>query len=225
MLELDPDTGEILLGEELGPVGGSEDLADEVEDRNLERQFLFKGQRSSFDIKSRQDLYETPFEATQSIVEVLINGLADKNEIVFYDPACGNNAIVDVFTNNGLSCIGTDLFTQKVNVDFLKDELPQYDFLITNPPFNMSSDFLVKAYNSGKAFLMLLPIDCIGTKNKYLLFHKYGVIVYCIFPKPKFLHEGKHVQVNNCAWFYGNSGLVSKGEIIMKSCGLNEIVE
>ena len=220
--ELDPQTGEIIRGEDLGRVGGKFDLADEKEDAELEKTFLFRGQRTSSDMRGRQELYETPIHATQSIIEALIEKLPNNEDLKYYDCACGNKAIVNVMIHNGFDCIGTDLYTQSAFVDYLKDEIPNHDFIITNPPFNQANEFLQKAYDSKKPFLMLLPIDCLGTKKKHLMFHMYGVIVYCIFPKPKFLHEGKHVQIDNTGWFYGNSGLVGEGEIIIKNCGLFE---
>ena len=179
----------------------------------------FFGRRSSADAKGLQDLYETPPHATQAIIDVVINQLPNKDLLVFYDCACGNNAVVNVFLSNNLHAIGTDLYTQVNKVDYLTDDIPYYDFLITNPPFSDSTKFLKKAYESGKPFLLLLNLLHLGRKAKYLLFQQYGVIIYCVFPSPRFLHNGKNVHIEESAWFYGNSGSVGAGQIVVTHCG------
>ena len=157
---------------------------------------------------------------TQTLIDNVISEIPNCDSLVYYDCACGNNAIVNVFLKNELQCIGTDLFTQDVKVDYLNDELPEHDFIVTNPPFSLGTKFLKKLYESGKPFILLLPVVNVSRKAKHLLFHEYGVIMYCTFPRGPFLREGKQVQVDECAWFYGNSGKVSKGEIVVKSIGL-----
>lgn len=165
------------------------------------------------------ELYETPARATQSIIDTVISKIPKHKDLIFYDCCCGNNAIVNVLINQGYKAIGTDKFTQEVSVDALKDPLPEHDIIITNPPFNVSTQFLKMFYESGKPFLMILPTCNISRKHKHILFQQYGVIAYCIFPKPTYLHDGKEFQIDETAWFYGNSGEVGEGEIIVKYCG------
>lgn len=165
------------------------------------------------------DLYETPAKATQSIIDTVISKLPNHKDLILYDCCCGNNAIVNVLINNGYKAIGTDKYTQEVSIDALIDLLPEHDIIITNPPFNVSTAFVKKFYETGKPFLMILPINNLSRKNKHILFQQYGVIVYTIFPLPKYLHKGKDVQADETAWFYGNSGEVGEGEIIVKYCG------
>ena len=127
--------------------------------------------------------------------------------------------MVNVLLKNGLKAIGTDKFTKDKSLDALVDELPPYDMIVTNPPFNLGTKFLKMFYESGKPFLVILPIKNLGRQEKHKLFYQYGIIMYCIFPKPDFLCNGKSIQADETAWMYGNSGLVSEGEIIVKYCG------
>ena len=153
------------------------------------------------------------------IIHAVISNIPNHKDLIYYDCCCGNNAIVNVLTSNGYKAIGTDKFTQDVSVDALIDPLPEHDIIVTNPPFNVSTQFLKMFYESGKPFLMILPTNNLSRKHKHILFQKYGVVVYCIFPQPKYLHNGKDIQADETSWYYGNSGEVGEGEIIVKYCG------
>ena len=138
---------------------------------------------------------------------------------MFYEPAMGNGNIVNYFKSKGLNIVGTDKYSQESSVDFIEDTISDcYDFVITNPPFNRATEFIEKCYESKKPFLLLLPLEYLGLASRYSLFYENGVIIYIIFPKPRFVNNGTERQVGECAWYYGNSGLVGKGEITVKHC-------
>ena len=183
----------------------------------------YKGRRNNNDIKkweNETDLYETNEKAILAIYDFVISKLPNFKEIMFYEPAMGNGRIINVLKSKGIQIYGNDKFTQGHSVDYLTDIVPDtlYDFIITNPPFNKATEFLKKMYESAKPFLLLLPFDYLSTISRYSLFHEYGVIIYILFPKPRFTKEGKEIQVASSAWYYGNSGRVTKGEILVKHC-------
>lgn len=182
----------------------------------------YKGRRDTTnkcDWENCTDLYETTEPAISAIYDYVIKSLPNKDGLMFYEPAMGNGNIVQYFQSKGLNIVGSDKYTQNLSVDFIEDEIPDcYDFIITNPPFNKATEFLEKCYETKKPFLLLLPLEYLSSASRYKIFHEHGVIIYIIFPKPKFDVKGKDVDIGGCAWYYGNSGLVSKGEIVVKHC-------
>lgn len=64
----------------------------------------------------------------------------------------------------------------KDGFDFLGYEPipPFYDMIITNPPFNIKTQCLERAYALGKPFIFLLPTDALGGISRYRLYKKHG---------------------------------------------------
>jgi len=99
----------------------------------------------------RDDLYETPPEATRALLSV--ENFTD----AIWEPACGPGAIVDVLRAAGHRVHATDL------VDYgLKDSESGVDFLmerqspgfyigsiITNPPYKLANEFVAHALMLG----------------------------------------------------------------------------
>jgi hypothetical protein len=90
-----------------------------------------------------------------------------KNNHFIYEPCCGNGAIVRYLEKKGFTVIARDLYTTEVKRDYLVDEDPEYDVLLTNPPFCIKHQFFEKAMLSGKPFIMLLPIGFFTPKCSY----------------------------------------------------------
>ena len=191
--DLNLQTGEKFAApasESLGPVGGSKDLQDAKDDSLIipPTHGYFNGGNPSKGLKKGSSgVYDTSVDAVVSIALVLASFLYDKNIL---DPACGNGNIVNALKTQGFSgnIIGTDIIGTN-SLDYLTDELPTHDVIFTNPPFELGLQFLEKAYKDGKPFIMLLPTTNIGNTKMYKLFKNYGVIMYCIFPRPTFLHD------------------------------------
>jgi tRNA1(Val) A37 N6-methylase TrmN6 len=105
----------------------------------------FLGRRSSGGETSIQDLYETPSDAT----EALLDFLCLREGSTVFEPCCGNSAISNVLIERGLFVIERDLFTMdregnhvpnpenaRIGHDFLVDDPPpEFDCIITNPPY------------------------------------------------------------------------------------------
>ena len=187
-----------------------------------DKAFAFKGRRNNNNKSSwenNSDLYETQDNTISAIYDYVIQNLSGNDAIMFYEPAMGNGKIVNYFKSKGLNIVGTDKHTQSASVDFIEDTIPDcYDFIITNPPFNQATSFIAKCYESRKPFLLLLPFEYLATSSRYSLFYEHGVVVYIVFPRARFVADGKEKQVGDVAWYYGNSGLVGKGEITVKHC-------
>jgi hypothetical protein len=76
-----------------------------------------------------QDLFETPENALM-LLDPVLSTLEGK---VIFEPCCGNGAIVRYLENKGFTVISRDLYTTDLKQDYLVEEDPDYDVLITNP--------------------------------------------------------------------------------------------
>jgi hypothetical protein len=103
--------------------------------------------------RKKSDFYETPYSITQQLLleEPLIGTILE--------PACGNGAILNLLPEGS---VGYDK-----EVDFLT-ETKQYDTIITNPPFSISYEFILKAKQIARhKIIMLLPLSYLHGKKRY----------------------------------------------------------
>jgi hypothetical protein len=69
-------------------------------------------------------------------------------------------------------------------------------------------------YASGKPFCVLMPCESIFFVQLSKLFTQYGITLFVLHPRPKFLHKGEEVRPTSVGYFCGNidgipSGMVS----------------
>ncbi|KKK81344.1 hypothetical protein LCGC14_2814410 [marine sediment metagenome] len=110
--------------------------------------------------------FQTPPFALEPLVPFL------KKEWTIWECADGEGNLRDEFKRLGFACIGTD-----IELDFLKNNLINYDCIITNPPFSLKQQFLQRCYELGKPFALLLPLTTFETAKRQHLFKKYGLQV------------------------------------------------
>jgi type I restriction-modification system DNA methylase subunit len=98
--------------------------------------------------RSETDFYPTPPEVTLALMQFL-----DLHKgTVIWEPACGEMDMASVIQREGYPCIATDL---KYGQDFLTMPLQECDWIITNPPFSLSEQFIRKSAEHNKSFAML----------------------------------------------------------------------
>ena len=114
-----------------------------------------------------RDYYPTPPEATQA----LLNFLEIPKNMIIWEPACGKGHMVDVMKNNGYQVIGTDIIS---GTDYLTEPLPLCDWIITNPPFNQSQEFIERSIEHGKPFAFLLKSQYWHARKRYDLFYQHN---------------------------------------------------
>jgi hypothetical protein len=147
-----------------------------------------------------QDLFETPENALM-LLDPILSTLEGK---VIYEPCCGNGAIVRFLEKKGFTVISRDLYTTDLKQDYLLEEDPEYDVLITNPPFCSKHPFFEKAMLSGKPFIMLLPLQFLIPKCSYENIKKCAIDIIIMNPSPVFLNGDIDRQVGECGWFIVN---------------------
>jgi hypothetical protein len=108
--------------------------------------------------RKKSDFYETPY----SITKHLLNVEKFDYSLDICEPACGDGAIVKVLKEQTNNIIAYD-----IKKNFLT-ETEQYDYIITNPPFSIAYEFIVKAKQvARKKFAFLLPLSYLHGKKRY----------------------------------------------------------
>lgn len=122
--------------------------------------------------RKESDYYPTPSECTQALIDFL--DLPKRYTI--WEPACGEGFMTKVFKDNGYEVISTDInqygFSDNLE-DFLTSPGKQCDWIITNPPFSLSEEFILKCISLRKPFALLLKSQYWHAKSRFSLFMKH----------------------------------------------------
>lgn len=206
----DADTIPYSMNEEKDDVADSPDTEEEPFDEELLGNLNLHGEiaPASGDISPRfarsrygsataslpQDLFETPVNAMM-LLDKALETLKGK---IIFEPCCGNGAIVNYLQAKGFEVIGRDLYSTEEKHDYLTEADPDYDVLITNPPFCVKHQFFEKAMMSGKPFIMLLPLQFLTPKCSYDNIKKCEINIMIMNPSPVFLNGDVERKVGDC---------------------------
>ena len=94
--------------------------------------------------RQEADFYPTPAPVTQALIDT---GLIPRGPRI-WEPACGDGAMCKVLHRNGYSGFGTDLHERGMGnsgVDFLRTQKCFGPIVITNPPFMLAKEFILRA--------------------------------------------------------------------------------
>ena len=101
----------------------------------------------------------------------LLNYLQLPESTIIWEPACGQNHMVDVMRAYGYQVIGTDISD---GINFLTASTPQgVSWIITNPPWSQAQDFIERCICSDKPFALLLKSQYWHAKKRLSLYRKY----------------------------------------------------
>lgn len=136
-------------------------------------------------VRRNSDFYPTPPEVTNALLDFL----ELPTSMVIWEPACGDNRMVDVMRARGHKVIATDIQT---GTDFLECPLHECDFIITNPPFSIADKFIERCIEHDKPFAMLLKSQYWHARKRLPLFRKLTPsYVLPLTWRPDFTGEGK----------------------------------
>jgi hypothetical protein len=124
----------------------------------------FVGRSDRYENK-QLDLYET----NPIYLDDLFKYEPYTNDGTYYEPCYGvNKYLYKKMSEIGLDVYGDDILE---NVDFLKCN-NNYDYIITNPPFNLNLEFIEKAFRvSNKKISFLVPLNYLDTMKRFPVFH------------------------------------------------------
>src|SRR4029453_16186805 len=118
------------------------------------------------------DFYPTPREVTVALLEYL---KLPPSQI--WEPACGQGAMSQVLEEYGHTVYSSDIAEEcygTSSMDFLEAHLlHDFDAVITNPPFVISEDFIVKALQHAPIVAMLLKSQYWHAAKRRELFKTY----------------------------------------------------
>lgn len=119
--------------------------------------------------RNKNDYYQTPYSMTRQLLEV------ENFEGKILEPCCGAGAIVKVLRDYDKSIDYCDLNNEfsltgifKNFKDFINDDFDRYDNIITNPPFSLAKEFILKAKEiTNNKIAMLLPLNYLHGVTRY----------------------------------------------------------
>jgi hypothetical protein len=120
-----------------------------------------KGQRKE------SDFYSTPYSITKQLLEV--EDFKYCKSVL--EPCCGDEAIVKVL-DESKEFETIHYYDIKDGTDFLHEE-KKYDCIITNPPFSLAYEFILKAKEvCTEKFAFLLPLSYLHGEKRYQNIYK-----------------------------------------------------
>lgn len=139
------------------------------------------------------DFYPTPSNVTTA----LLNFLDMPQGRTIWEPACGDGAMSRVMESMGYTVFSTDINIKCYGdggIDYLTCYNINADAIITNPPFNLSEQFIIKAVQEARSTVaILLKSQYWHAKSRLALFEKLSPsYVLPLTWRPDFLeHERK----------------------------------
>lgn len=143
---------------------------------------------------SNSNDFQTPPEALYPLIPFL------KKDWIIWECASGEGNLVKELERRGFEVVATDILTGQ---NFLTWQPEHFDCIITNPPYSIKQEFLVRCYALDKPFALLLPLTTFETTKRQELFKQYGVQV--IFFDKRIHFKGPTIkegyQSESKAWF------------------------
>lgn len=117
--------------------------------------------------RKESDFYPTPPDVTYALIDFL--RISYRN--IIWEPACGEGHMVNQIKKMGYDVFGTDIRT---GTDFLKDDAPRaFNWIITNPPFSLADQFVMRCQQYNKPFALLLKSQYWHAKKRVEMFRKW----------------------------------------------------
>ena len=114
-------------------------------------------------MRGHSDEWGTPEIAIKPLLPYL------KKDWVIWECAWGGGFLAGHLKREGYNVVG------RKEIDFLKDIPPEFDCIVTNPPYSLKEEFLKRCYQSGKPFALLMPLTALEGKKRGELFRKHGI--------------------------------------------------
>jgi hypothetical protein len=85
---------------------------------------------------------------------------------VIWESAYGKGSLAKIMTDEGYKVVSS--------TDFFNDN-PEFDIIITNPPYSCKEEWLERCYSLGKPFALLMPLTALEGKARGKLYKQYGI--------------------------------------------------
>lgn len=152
--------------------------------------------------RSKTDFYPTPKEVTIALLDFL---KLPQNALI-WEPACGEGHMSKEIIKYGYDVVSTEFYERGYGVsgiDYLTVTCPEsIDWIITNPPFSLSEEFIRRSIAHQKPFAMLLKSQYWHSSRRRKLFEEYKPeAVLPLTWRPDFLFGAKSGSPTmECIW-------------------------
>lgn len=123
--------------------------------------------------RSKTDFYPTPANVTMA----LLNYLNLPRSTRIWEPACGQGHMCKTMYDMGYTqLIASDLYETGYGAsgyDYLTFSAPGCDWIITNPPFSLSEQFIQRSIDHGKPFALLLKSQYWHAASRRKIFESF----------------------------------------------------
>ncbi len=119
------------------------------------------------------DFYPTPPSATIGLMDFLTRDGSLSKHHTIWEPACGIGDMSSVMKKLGNDVIESDIQT---GTDYLTCPVPtrdKIDWIITNPPFKLAKEFILRSVEHRVNFAFLLKSQYWHTASRLSLFRQY----------------------------------------------------
>jgi len=123
-----------------------------------------------------------------------------KNKIIWCPFDLKTSAFVTVLKSEGYQIVFSHIFN---NQDFFNYEPPNWDIIISNPPFTNKRLFLERCFSFNKPFILLFGAFSLAQHGKTLNYLWNQLSFYFIDKPIEFVNKIKKVKFN-CIWAYKN---------------------
>ena len=129
---------------------------------------------------NKNDEYYTPAYAVYPIIKYL-----KPNSTIWCPFDKEDSQYVKVFTKEGFEVIYSHI---EDGQDFFEVEIPECDYIISNPPYSLKSDIFKSLYIIGKPFAMLINFQGIfDHKERFTLFKNNRVEMLWLSPRVNYV--------------------------------------
>lgn len=133
------------------------------------------------------------FQTPGWVVELLLPYIP--KEWVIWECAAGRGNLVRTMEEDGRRVLASDIITGH---NFLKSPPPEYDVIVTNPPYSLKSDWIGHCYFLSKPFALLLPFTALETPFRQAMFRENGLQILFFDKRANFETPS---GVASSAWF------------------------
>lgn len=151
------------------------------------------------------DFYPTPPWAVRGLMKYILNDI-DCGIMSVLEPACGNGAMAETLREYFGQVAAFDIVDRGYGsiADFMQECNEEYDWIITNPPFNLAEKFIEKSMSRarfGAAFFVRTSfLESVGRFDR--LFKDNPPDIIAQFSERVSLHKGELSDLGGSAVSY-----------------------
>lgn len=134
---------------------------------------------------NKNDEYGTPSYAIYPIIKYL-----KPNTTIWCPFDKKESQFVKVLNKNGFKVINGHIETGQ---DFFKSEIPNCDYIVSNPPYSLKGEVFKKLYEIGKPFAMLINFQGIfDNKARFDMFKNNRVEMLWLSPRVNYIKQNEN---------------------------------